>query len=345
MLSIFYYDRTSRTGQSVPADQLLQRREEWKKAGTVVWIDLSAPTAEEEDLVFKDFFPVHPLTLEDATRLRREPKALPHFPKVEEFRDYLFVIVNPLTEEFLSLIREKRARNHNRHDRASTQLSAMITANMLVTHHYEPLACVNDLQAYLARHGAEADRGPDYLFHLLLDATVDQYAVVLDHVDDSLDELEIRMFRKPTPQLFEKLLRLKREIVALRKTLVYEREVLARLIRKEFALIDEREMAYYRNVYDHLVRFSELIESSREMVTDLMQTHLAAASNKLNEIMKVLTIISTVILPMTLVAGVYGMNFETLPELHWRYGYAFSLVLMGLVGVASLLFFKWKKWI
>jgi magnesium transporter len=139
---------------------------------------------------------------------------------------------------------------------------------------------------------------------------------------------------------------LKRTLIGLRKTLVYEREVLARLCRGEFRLIEAREMAYYRNVYDHLVRFTELAESSREMVTDLLQTLLAAQANKLNEIMKVLTMISTTILPMTLIAGIYGMNFKKwFPELDWEHGYLWALGLMGLSGLASLLFFRWKRWI
>jgi magnesium transporter len=121
--------------------------------------------------------------------------------------------------------------------------------------------------------------------------------------------------------------------------------VLARLSRGEFALIDERETVYYRNVYDHLVRFAELIESSREMVSDLMQTHLSAISNRLNEIMKVLTMISTVVLPMTLVAGVYGMNFKHMPEIESPYGYPAALGLMAMMGLGSFAFFRWKKWI
>jgi magnesium transporter len=144
-----------------------------------------------------------------------------------------------------------------------------------------------------------------------------------------------------------RLLQLKRHIIRLRKTLVYEREVLARLIRGEFALIDDREIVYYRNVYDHLVRFSELIESSREMVSDLMQTHLAAVSNRLNEVMKALAMISTVVLPMSLVAGIYGMNFEesTIPNFHSPTGFAFAMALMVLTGIGAFAFFRWRKWI
>jgi magnesium transporter len=143
-----------------------------------------------------------------------------------------------------------------------------------------------------------------------------------------------------------RLLRLKRDIILLRKSLVYEREVLARLSRGEFSLIDDRETVYYRNVYDHLVRFTELIESSREMVTDLMQTHLSATSNRLSEVMKALTTISTVILPMSLLAGIFGMNYRLFPlEARGHESFLVALGLIGLSGMASYLFFRWKKWI
>jgi magnesium transporter len=157
--------------------------------------------------------------------------------------------------------------------------------------------------------------------------------------------MEAKIVEKPRPVLYRRLQRLKRQIILLRKTLIYEREILVRLSRGEFELIDEREAVYYRNVYDHLVRFTELIESSREMVSDLMQAYLASISNRLNEVMKVLAMISTVVLPMTLIAGIYGMNFDYMPELGWTWGYPFSLFLMLLTAAAALCFFKWKKWL
>ena len=301
------------------------------------------PTPDEEALVFQQFFPVHPLTLEDITRLRREPEAPPHLPKVEEFRDYLFVIVNPLRQSFLDSIVKDDGTPPK--ERASTQLSAVLNENLLITHHEEAVASVDELRAFLARHD-EAHRGPDYLFHLILDGMVDQYAVGLDHFDESLEALEGGVLEQPLPTTLQALLHLKRQIILARKTLVYEREVLARLSRGEFALIDERERVYYRNVYDHLVRFTERIESSREMATDLMQIHLAATSNKLNEVMKALAMISTVVLPMTLIAGIYGMNFGDLqPEYKWRYGYPFALGLMLVTGISSFLLFRWKRWL
>lgn len=338
MITLCRYDATGKTCQRTDATS----REALGPLPTgqeVVWVDLQNPTPEEESLVLSAWLPVHSLTLEDITRLSRMPEAPPHLPKVEEFPDYLFIIVNPL---FASPKNGGNAR-HRRH--YGTQLSAILTPNLLITHHYHELPSINGLRDYLARHEVQAARGPDYLFHLVLDATVDEYAPVLDRLEDELDTVEEKVFGRPSPAMLPRLLRLKRTIIGLRKSLIHEREVLARLQRGEFRFIEERERVYYRNVYDHLIRFNELLEGARDMVSDLMQSHLAAMSNRLNEIMKVLTMISTIILPMTLIAGVYGMNFKKwFPELDWEYGYPFALGLMALTTITALALFKWRRW-
>ncbi len=340
MITVYSWDEAAKRCQHGGADLLPPR----DALPDVVWVDLDNPTAEEERRVFEQFFRVHPLTLEDMTRPRREPDQPPHFPKVEEFPDYLFVIVNPIHPQAAGAV--FGGHPDADHHRLTRQLSAVLTDRVLITHHYETSTSVAELHAHLKRHEVQVGRGPDYLFHLILDVMVDHYAPLLDGVDDSLDELEVEVFTQPSPHLLSRLLGMKRGIIGLRKTMIYEREVLARLARGEFSLIDQREMAYYRNVYDHLIRFTELIEASREMVMDLMQTLLASQANKLNEIMKVLTMISTTILPMTLIAGVYGMNFKGwFPELEWKYGYLFALGLMAAAGAASFGFFRWKKWI
>lgn len=320
-------------------------------ADDFVWVNLSAPTPEEEAAVFQTFMPVHLLSFEDITRIRREPDRGAHFPKVEEFPDYLFVIANPLPPGLVALA-AKRGPGAGRLPSASRllhrnrpQLSAVLSRNVLVTHSMEPLACIESAHQYLARHGDSAGRGPDYVFHIVLDAMVDEYAPVVEWVATKLDHLESRIFTNPTPKLIHRILRLKRVVTGMRKTLIIEREVLARLIRGEFKLVEEREIVYYRNVYDHLVRYTELIESAREMVSDMGETHLAAVSNRLNEIMKVLAMISTTILPLTLISSVYGMNFKHMPELEWSYGYPLALAVMLFTGLASLVFFRWKKWI
>lgn len=343
MLSVFAWDATQKAGHWLDAAALQTRADELQTLD-VLWIDLTQPTPEEEALVLLDFFPVHPLTFEDVTRHGHRAEGTPHFPKAEEFRDYLFVVANPLAPRFRKLILGKGEAPEDANGTAS-QLSTILTKRILITHHYEPVLGVEELHQHLCKHGLKGKRGPDYLFHLILDATVDHYAPLLDHFDESLDEMEVTILAQPSPDQLMDLLLLKRQIISFRKTLVYQREVLARLSRGEFSLIDRKEMAYYRNVYDHLVRFTELIDGSREMVSDLMQTHLAAVSNRLNEIMKVLTMISTIVLPMTLIAGIYGMNFEHMPELTQEYGYPASLGMMLLSAITSLLFFRWKKWI
>jgi magnesium transporter len=350
MITAHAYDRASRAVHTLTAADLASRRDELLAGQDVLWIDLSQPTPEEEHLVFQTFYPIHTLSLEDITRLRREPDAPPHLPKVEEFPDYLFVIVNPLTASYLRGLDESGEHltltpRRSPDQPSLTQLSAILTERILITHHYEPSRCTGQLEGYLRRHSGPFDRGPDYLFHLVLDNTVDEYAPVLDYIDDALEHLETAVLQRPRPPLFQKMLRLKREIIVLRKTLIHEREVLVRLARGEFQLVDERETAYYRNVYDHLVRFTELIESSRDMAGDLLQSYLASTSNRLNEIMKVLTMISTIVLPMTLVAGIYGMNFKHMPEIDEPWGYPFALGLMALSAVVSLGFFYWRKWL
>lgn len=315
-----------------------------------VWIDLENPSVDEEQWALRDFLPIHPLTVEDMTKSFVENGHSAHLPKVEEFRDYLFAIVNPLP----AWVTQSRKPGHESdpdippksNGRTSRpQLNAVLTRNVLITHHYDSLKCIDEVRNYVERHEECGPRGPDYVFHLILDAMVDEYAPVVERIADRLDKLETALFLRATPDLLHSLLRLKRRVSFMRKTLIIEREVLYRLSRGEFALVEQRETVYYRNVYDHLVRYAELTESAREMVSDLMQTHLSAVSNRMNQIMKILTMITTAVLPMTLVAGIYGMNFENMPELKWENGYFMALGLMLAMGLSAVGFFKWKRWL
>jgi magnesium transporter len=344
MIAIYSWDDQAKTGRWFDLGALQTQPEALRARPGTLWIDMEAADDAEEQLVFRNFFSIHPLTLEDITSQRRQPEGLPHFPKVEEFSDYLFVVNNPLSTRFAAKF-QCPGDLADESDGLVTQMSTILTPRLLITHHMHPLAGIEYLRTILFKHQSQAERGPDYLFHLILHASVDQYVLVLDRIDDSLEDIEAEVFQRPAPDILRSLLVLKRRITSLRKTLVYEREVLARLARGEFALIEAREMAYYRNVYDHVVQFGELLESSREMASDLMQTHLAAMSNRLNAIMKVLAMISTIVLPMTLIAGIYGMNFEHMPELHWEYGYAYALGLMILAGLCSVLWFRWNQWL
>ncbi|MCZ2343457.1 MAG: magnesium transporter CorA family protein [Bacteroidales bacterium] len=351
MIRVVHWSHVGHTACREGLEDLPQLRNDLQ-AGDVVWVDLETPNEDEEHLVFEQLIRVHPLTLEDMTKPRREPVEGAHFPKVEEFPDYLFVIVNPLPELF-TRTRGVPVENGDtptaprfRTTAANRpQLSAILSERLLVTHHYHRLACIEVVQNYVDRHGNIGQRGPDYLFHLVLDTMVDEYAAVVEGMAGQMEALETRILLRNAPDIMPKLLRTKRQLNFLRKTLVLERELLARLTRGDFRLVQEQEVVYYRNVYDHLVRYTELVESGRDMVSDLMHTQLAASSNRLNEIMKLLTMISTIVLPMTLIAGIYGMNFEHTAVFKWEWGFAYSLLLMLTTGIAALGLFWWKRWI
>ncbi|MFO0825494.1 MAG: magnesium transporter CorA family protein [Gemmataceae bacterium] len=350
MITVHHWDAISKTCRTASLENLPATVADIAP-DDVWWVDLSEPTPEEEDRIFGKFFRVHPLSLEDITRQRVAEDHGTHLPKVEEFPDYLFVIVNPLPPGLAERLQaaaknaplpspaESRTRNKR------PQLSAVLNHQVLITHHYNPLECVKTATNFLHRHLEVAQRGPDFLFHHVLDAMVDEYSPVVERVAARLDALETRIFRDPTPRLLARLLRLKRIVTGLRKTLILEREVLARLIRGEFALVDEREVVYYRNVYDHLVRYTELIEAAREMVSDLMETHLSAVSTRLNQVMKALTFISTIGMICAVIAGIYGMNFEHMPELKWEYGYPMALGMMVVASATALGLAHWKKWL
>ena len=342
MLHIVRWNPGSNSTESTTLDQLPATAAELPE-GSVVWIDLAEPTPEEEERVLKAFLPVHALTFEDIIKPRASGST--HLPKVEEFPDYLFAIVNPLPLELHAEPGNELAKSVRVHKLPRPQLSAVLTHTVLITHHYSSMPCIMEGHGHLDRHAANVKRGPDYLFHLILDGIVDDYAPMVDRISQQLDRLETKMFRQPTPAVLAKLMRVKREVTYLRKTLILEREVLARLIRGEFQLVDPREMAYYRNVYDHLVRYTDLIENAREMVSDLMQTHLAATSNRLNEIMKTLTMISTIGMICTLIVGYYGMNFKHIGELEWEYGHWLAFGLMVAVSLGLLTLYRWKKWL
>ena len=345
MMSIYRWDAQTRQGKWEKTAALPQSDAAQIPEHEVWWIDLANSSEAEEHAVFNEFLKIHPLSVEDMTRPRREPDRRPHFPKVEEFHDYLFVVINPLKPGILDKAATKSG-HHHRHQVIHSQLCAVLTRGVLITHHYDALPSIEAVQQFLTRHMETCARGTAYLFQLILDAIVDEYAPVVDRMADVLDAVETRIFHRTPQGILATLIQHKRRILALRKTLILEREVLLRLTRGEFKLINEREIVYYRNVYDHLVRYAELVESARELVTDLMQIYLAAMSNRLNSIMKVLAMISTIVLPMSLIASIYGMNFRHgMAELDWEYGYFFALGLMGLTALGSIGFFRWKKWL
>jgi magnesium transporter len=304
----------------------------------MLWVDLDAPLEAEEETVLVSLFDFHPLAIEDCQSGASEEG---HLPKVEDFGDYLFVIFNPVENPHVG---EHQSSGHGVEIRTS-QLSAFLSRRALVTHHYKPLRSIQYASQLLTKNPNALGRGPDFLFHIIIDDVVDNYTPLLDSLDEAVDRMEEEVFRSPGQRTMVKILSLKRNIQTIRRVAVYQREMLNRLSRGEFGLITPDEMIYYRNVYDHLVRMTDLADSYRDIVAGLLDAYLSVTSNNLNRVMKVLTIISTIFLPLSVITGFFGMNFQHIPGLNWEFGPLFATLFMIFVAVGMLWVFKRNKWL
>ncbi|MCS6809236.1 MAG: magnesium/cobalt transporter CorA [Bacteroidota bacterium] len=313
-----------------------------------IWVDMTNPTEQEEETVLIQMFLFHHLAVEDCQRERIQPEEGDHFPKVEDYGEYLYVIFNPIDIPLGARIHamdESEEEPPLSINFRTRQLNTFLGENYIVTHHYEPSIPVEYTMQLCWKNNNILGRGPDYLFHIIIDQIVDQYAPVMEYFDDVLEEAETRVINSQSSDLLVQILRLKKSMQRFKRITTYQREILSRLARGEFGLISMEEMAYYRNVYDHLVRIVDVAESYRDIINGLVDAYLSVTSNRTNSIMKVLTMMSTIFLPLTLITGIYGMNFEYLPELKWQYGYFMVLGLLALVAGGMLLFFRKKGWL
>ena len=187
--------------------------------------------------------------------------------------------------------------------------------------------------------------GPDYLTYRLLDAVVDNYFIILEKLGQKIELLEKELLDNPTSKTLQKIHHFKNEMIFLRKTIWPLREVISTLQRDDSALINEVTRIYLRDVYDHSIQVMDSIESIRDMLSGMLDIYLSTMNNKLNQVMKVLTIIATIFMPPTFIVGVYGMNFKYMPELDWKYGYPLILLIMFVITVTMLVIFRKKKWI
>ena len=298
-----------------------------KDESAVIWVDMDSPT-EADERVLLDVFQFHPLTVEDCHENR-------HYPKIEEFDDYVYFIVHGVTADTSP-------------DRFNTiELDGFLGPNYVITYHHEMFRSINNVKQLLRTTPKACQRGSAFLLHQILDQVVDFYSPVLDDFDERIDKLEDDIFtlNRPNSEILGEIMSLKRSVLRLRRISGRQMDVLLRMSRGEFRLIRDDVRPFYRDVYDHLVRVVDLAENYRDLISGSLEAYLSVVSNRLNEIMKVLTIFSAVMLPLTFIAGVYGMNFDNMPELHSKYGYYAVWVIMAGVAVGMLLFFKRRGWI
>ena len=298
-----------------------------KDPSVMIWVDMESPTSGDERVLL-DIFRFHPLTVEDCRENR-------HYPKIEEFPGYIYFIVHGV-------------RADTSPDRFNTiELDGFLGPNYVITYHHDMFRSINEVKQLLRTSPVACQRGPAFLLHQILDRVVDYYSPVLDDFDDRIDRLEDDIFtaKNPNNRILAEIMDLKRSVLRLRRISVKQMDVVLRMSRGEFHLIPEEMRPFYRDIHDHLVRVVDLAESYRDLISGSLEAYLSVVSNRLNEIMKVLTIFSAVMLPLTFIAGVYGMNFDNMPELHSRYGYYATWTLMVIVAVGMLAFFWRRGWI
>jgi len=331
MINIFHYLNNSIRQLTIKEfNQFLRQPDGY------VWVDMENPQEAEEETLLISLLDYHPLAIEDCQSGKEEEG---HLPKVEDFDDYLFIIFNPVE----SILFEENGRK--KMNIKTSQLSAFLSKTVLVTHHYKEQRSISYAVQMVLKNPMTLGKGPDFLFHLIIDQIVDNYTPILDTLDSAIDDMEKEVFHSPTQQSMVEILNMKRNIMTIRRVAVYQREMLNRLSRGEFSLITAEETFYYRNVYDHLVRMSDLADSYRDMVAGLLDAYLSVTSNRLNQVMKVLTIISTIFLPLSFITGFFGMNFRVIPLADMEWGIGIATLFMLTVALIMLWVFKRNKWL
>lgn len=270
---------------------------------------------------------LHPLLLEDVVNTAQRPK-------LEDYQEYLFVVVKMLEYD------------KSMHEVAVEQVSLVLGENYLISFQ-EDESDVFDVVRTRLRAGAGRLRksGPDYLAYTLIDAIVDNYFAILEQVGEEVEDIEDEVATRSGQETLREIYRLKREMIALRRAVWPLREVIGSLQRGESHLIQPSSIIFLRDVYDHTIQIIDTIESMRDVLSGMLDIYLSAASNRLNEIMKVLTIFSAIFIPMTFLAGVYGMNFRHFPELGWKWGYAMFWLICAGIAITLLIYFRRKRWL
>ena len=300
----------------------------FKERPTTTWINVSGLHQVETLEQLNGCFGLHPLVLEDILNTDQRPK-------MEDFGDYVYIVLR-----MLSLDKEKK------NAIVSDQISIILGATFVLTFQEREEDFFEPIRARIRNgKGRLRKMGADYLVHALLDAVVDHYFVVMESLGEWIEDLEEELVTRPTPATLQVLHHLKREMIFLRKSVWPLREVIAALERGESPLVKKTTLVYLRDVYDHTIQVIDTVETYRDMLSGMLDIYLSSISNRMNEIMKVLTIIATIFIPLTFVVGLYGMNFKYMPELDWPWGYPLVLILMLGVTVFMLYYFRRKKWI
>ncbi len=271
-------------------------------------------------------FDIHPLVLEDIVNTDQRPK-------IEGFEKYLFFVLKMFYVD------------ENNYELQSEQISIILGQNYVLSFQ-EKVGDVFDSVRERIRQskGRIRKMGNDYLAYALIDAIVDNYYVILEKIGEKVESIEENLVLNPSPETLQNIYNLKREMIYLRKSVWPIREVINGLIREESKLIKKETHIFLRDLYDHTIQIIETIETFRDMIAGMLDIYMSSISNKMNEVMKVLTIFAAIFIPLTFIVGIYGMNFQYMPELEWKWGYPIVILIMIIISIIMLYYFKKKKW-
>jgi len=292
----------------------------------VRWIDFNGFGDVEYLTKFGEIFNIHKLILEDVVNSHQQPK-------VEYFEDDIFTVLKKIAWE------PEQEVNYD-------QISILMTSKFLITFRDDSTEDYSSIRQRIEA-GVKIFRKSqaDYLFYVLVDYTVDQYFLVVEELSERIEIEQVDLLDDPKQEDLQKIQKMKKDAYLIKHAIRPVREALSSIIRMESDFIEQKNLIYFRDALDHVIQVNESLETQRESITTLIDIYLSSISNRMNEVMKVLTIIATIFIPLTFIAGVYGMNFENMPELHYKYAYFIVWGIMIVVGLLLVLFFKRKKWL
>ena len=298
----------------------------YKDTPSISWINIDGVHQVEVIEKLGNHFVLHPLLLEDVVNTQQRPK-------LEEYDDHLFVVL-----KMFSL-------NAEENELAAEQFSLIFGSNFVISFQERQGDVFEQVRERLRKGKGRIRRsGSDYLTYALIDAVVDSYYDILEILGENLESLQEKLVAEPRQENLQIIQNLKRDMLFLRKSVWPLREVISGWAKCESTLIKEEVLVYVRDVYDHVIQVIDTIETFRDMLSAMLDIYLSSVSNRMNEVMKVLTIMATIFIPMTFLAGIYGMNFKYMPELEWRYAYLFFWIVVFAVFIVMISWFKRKKW-
>lgn len=288
------------------------------------WIDFENPSEEESYILHSDF-KFHPLIIEDTLESSS--------PKLDVFKDYLYMVFH--TTDYVK-----------QGELVSKEIDFFLGKNYVVSYHNKSFPSLDRLALKCQRDDRVLSRGADFLFHTIVDHLVDDYNITLEMVAKTIDSFELEVFSgNPDRELLKKIFELKEDIADLKRTALAQRDILWRFSRGEYKLTSPESLVYFRDIHDHLSHVNDKADHFRDLLTSIMEAFFSVTSEQTSRIMKTLTVFTAVLLPLSVIASIYGMNFRHMPELYWDFGYYMALLLMFAVMVVTLLVFKIKGWL